>query len=336
MPEAAHGEPAVVEVRGLVIEFNSRGGKVRALDGVDFSAWPGECIGLIGESGSGKSTLAMALGGVNRGRIATRQGSVRSFGRDVFALQGAEQNRFLSQQVGFVFQDPIGSLDPTRRIGRQFFAPDGQPLPRRRLEELLAAVGLPETDRILASYPHEVSGGMAQRICIALAIAPGPQLLVADEPTAALDAAVRRQVLDLLTALNRTSGATLILVSHDLPSVRRTTDRVCVMYAGRIIESGPTREVLESPRHPYTAALLQSIPGAEGRAGRIVSIPGHPPAVHGRMECCAFTPRCRFALPVCAAARPESVTNGARAACCFLPPRRLDATKAAGDAHAAV
>lgn len=263
----------IIEVRGLVIEYKSQPVAVRALDGVDFTAYPNETVGIVGESGSGKSTLAMALGGINRSGIRPSQGSVQTFGHDVFALQGAYRRRFLSEDIGFVFQNPIGSLDPTRRIGNQFFSSTGRPLDRGRTEELLTSVGLRDTDRILASYPHEVSGGMAQRVCIAIAISVNPLLLIADEPTAALDASVKTQILNLLMETRQRTRSTLVLVSHDLHSVRKYCDRVYVMYGGRVIETGPTREVFDRPRQPYTAALLRSIPGTEGPGGRIEPIP---------------------------------------------------------------
>ncbi len=308
----------IVDVRELVMEFATRGAPVRALDNVDFSAWPDECVGLVGESGSGKSTLAMALGGLSRAGITPKQGGVTTFGRDVFHLEGADRRRLLSEDVGFVFQNPIGSLDPTRRIGKQFFSSDSRPLRRESKERLLRSVGLDDTDRVLASYPHELSGGMAQRVGIAIAIAPSPLLLIADEPTAALDASVRTQILDLLTKLRKRSRATLILVSHDLRAVRAYCDRICVMYGGRIIESGPTREVLDAPRHPYTAALLRAIPGPEGRDGRIEAIPGSPPAIHARPEFCTFAPRCPSVMDVCTESRPESVTSAKRSRVCWL------------------
>jgi oligopeptide/dipeptide ABC transporter ATP-binding protein len=326
----------IIEVRELVVEYKSQALPVRALDGVNFSANANEAVGLVGESGSGKSTLAMALGGVSRSGVRPSQGSIRTFGRDVFALRGEDRRRFLSEDIGFVFQNPIGSLDPTRRIGHQFFSPGGQPLNRKRTEELLSSVGLHDTDRILASYPHEVSGGMAQRVCIAMAISANPLLLIADEPTAALDASVKTQILDLLTELRARTSSTLILVSHDLHAIRKYCDRVCVMYGGRIVESGPTQDVFDMPRHPYTAALLRSIPGSEGPGGRIEPIPGSPPSLHGQASSCTFAPRCAFQMSICTENRPLVSVEENRTKCCWLPGNQIgiESNQAARCSHA--
>jgi oligopeptide/dipeptide ABC transporter ATP-binding protein len=309
----------VIEISELVIEFATRGLPVRALDCVDFKAWRDECVGIVGESGSGKSTLAMAIGGLNRAGVKPLQGRVSMAGRDVFSIDGVERRRFLSEDIGFVFQNPIGSLDPTRRIFKQFFSQAGRLLERERIEGLLQSVGLHDTDRILSSYPHELSGGMAQRVCIAMAISANPSLLIADEPTAALDASTRLQVLDVLTTLRAQTRATMVLVSHDLHVIRRYCDRICVMYAGRIVESGPTGAVLDNPQHPYTAALLRSTPGPEGKAGRLISIPGSPPTLHGKAEYCAFEPRCTSAMQRCTNQRPETVLLEGRSTSCWLP-----------------
>ncbi|HEU4683199.1 MAG TPA: ABC transporter ATP-binding protein [Nitrospira sp.] len=313
----------IIEVRDLVVEYKSHPLPVRALDAVDFTASADETVGFVGESGSGKSTLAMALGGVSRSGVRPSRGSVQTFGRDVFALRGQDRRRFLSEDIGFVFQNPIGSLDPTRRIGHQFFTPDGQPLNEKRVEELLSSVGLEDTGRIMASFPHEVSGGMAQRVCIAMAISVNPPLLIADEPTAALDASVKTQILDLLTELRARARSTLILVSHDLHSVRKYCDRVCVMYGGRIVEAGPSRDVFDCPRHPYTAALLRSIPGFEGPGGRIEPIPGYPPSLNGQASNCTFAPRCALQIPVCRENRPPVSVEGDRTKCCWLPGNEI-------------
>jgi len=326
----------IIEVRDLVVEFKSQPLPVRALDGVNFSANANEAVGLVGESGSGKSTLAMALGGVSRSGVRPLHGSIRTFGRDVFALSGEDRRRLLSKDIGFVFQNPIGSLDPTRRVGHQFFSSGGQPLSRQRIQELLSSVGLQDTDRVLASYPHEVSGGMAQRVCIAMAISVNPLLLIADEPTAALDASVKTQILDLLTELRARTRSTLILVSHDLHAIRKYCDRVCVMYGGRIVESGPTNDVFDMPRHPYTAALLRSIPGSEGPGGRIEPIPGSPPSLHGQASSCTFAPRCALQMPICRENSPPVSGDGNRTKRCWLPGNEIgiESKQAARGYHA--
>ncbi len=267
----------IVEASNLVVEFPASEGMFRALDGVDFEARPEECVGLIGESGSGKSTLALAVGGINRAGRKPSGGSIRTFGKDVFSLEGENRRRFLSREIGFIFQNPVTSLDPTRKIGSQFYSAAG-PMPPEDIADLLKSVGIHDASRILSAFPREMSGGMAQRICIAMAIASRPKLLVADEPTSALDAAVRMRILDLLAETRKRTQATLILVSHDLRAVRQCCDRIYVMRAGKIVEVGPTEAVIEDPQHEYTKDLMRAgqVAGKLIRSSRSADEPAPP------------------------------------------------------------
>jgi peptide/nickel transport system ATP-binding protein len=294
----------LASVRGLSVGFRSGGTQVLALDEISLELARGERIGLVGESGSGKSTLALALAGFIKGNGRRLAGQVRVAGHDVFDSDAEALRRLRATLFGFVFQNPIGTLDPTRKIARQFFDAEGAPIAPARITALLQEVGMPDVPRVLASYPHELSGGMAQRVAIAMAIEHAPVLMVADEPTSALDASIRIQILDLLLANSRRQHSALLLVSHDLAAVRRFCERVVVMYSGRIVEQGPTEAVFRQPLHPYTAALMAAMPGREGLGGQLQSIPGHPPMMHSRAEACTFVPRCPLANHECRARRP--------------------------------
>jgi oligopeptide/dipeptide ABC transporter ATP-binding protein len=295
--------------RGLL---QRRRGTVRALDGVDLEVGRGECVALVGESGSGKTTL---------GRCALRlveptAGTVRFDGEDLLALSGGALRR-RRRRFQMVFQDPWGSLDPRQRVAsivEEPLAIHADPQDRRdragraaRAAELLAAVGL--APELLGRFPHELSGGQRQRVGIARALAPAPDLLVADEPVSSLDVAVRAQVLDLLARLRERLGLAMLLIAHDLAAVEQLADRVAVMYLGRVVELAAARELLARPLHPYTVSLLSAVPVADPhrrhqRQGRLV-LPGEPPSPLAPPSGCPFHPRCPSARPRCAAERPE-------------------------------
>jgi len=303
---------AVLEVTGLTVDFQAAGGWYRALDGATLRLGPGETVGLVGESGSGKSTLALAAGGLLPPN-ARMEGDVRVGGVSVIGGITDELRSVRQRYLGFVFQSPAAALDPTRTVEtllRDVDADEGQ------IAALLQQVALPPARRILKSYPHELSGGMAQRVAIAIAIARRPRLVIADEPTASLDSSVRQQILALLFGLRAKIGASVLFLSHDIGSVGRFCDRVAVMYAGRIVEDGPARAVLRHPTHPYTAALLATAPGTEQATGRLEPIPGVPPLLRGRSEACAFAPRCRFATEICTSVRPQPRALGAQSVVC--------------------
>ncbi|WP_067179529.1 ABC transporter ATP-binding protein [Microtetraspora niveoalba] len=261
----------LVHVRGLSAEYRSRLGTIAALRDVDLSLEPGDLLGVVGESGSGKSTLSAALGRMSPGSCRVTSGTVEIGGVDVAGLDGPALRALRRDVLGFIPQDPIGSLDPTLRIGRQLrlaLRPLRRPYDHTALVALLDGVQIREPERVLRLYPHEISGGMAQRVAIALAMAREPRVLVADEPTAALDAQVREDVLDLMVRLIASSGAALLWVSHDLRAVRRWCTRVMVMRAGEVVEAGPTEDVFGRPEHPYTRRLLDALamtPAADER-----------------------------------------------------------------------
>ncbi|SDQ18376.1 ABC transporter ATP-binding protein [Leucobacter chromiiresistens] len=266
----AHESAPSVSVSGLSAEYRTRLGVTRALDDVSLDIAPGELVAVVGESGSGKTTISQAIGRMLPRSCRITAGEVRVLGRDLASLAPDEVRRVRRESLGFIPQDPIASLNPTMRIRRQLelaLAPLGRPTDAGSLVELLRSVRILEPERVLRLFPHEVSGGMAQRIAIALTIAREPSILIADEPTASLDAQVRDEILELIVAFVRRSGASLIWISHDLGAVRRWCDRVVVMHRGAIVESGPTARVLDAPEAEYTRTLVAAIP-ARSRASR--------------------------------------------------------------------
>lgn len=293
-------------VHDLVIEYRSAAARVRALDGAQLEVAPGEVLAVVGESGSGKSTLGLAMGRLLGTRAHRLSGEIRIGGRSVYDLSESELRRLRAEMISYVFQDPIGTLDPTRRIGLQVKAALGAAAGARQVEAALSEVGLADPARVSRSYPHELSGGMAQRVSICMAIAGRPMLVVADEPTAALDASIKVQILDLIVARCRERGTALLLLSHDLLAVRARSDRVAVMYGGRAIETGPAADVFSRPSHPYTAALLRSAVGYEPAGTRVNPIPGVPPSLTGASKACAFAPRCVWAEQICSDVRPQA------------------------------
>ena len=294
---------SLLALNDLAVEYVGSAGRVRSLDGVCLAVESGEIVALLGESGSGKSTLAAAVGHFPIPGMHRVSGSVRIEGREIAELTPPQLRRLRRSTLGFIFQNPVAALDPTIKIGRQVALAAG--VDAHAAARALDGFGFADIDRLLRSYPHEVSGGMAQRVTIAMLIERRPRLIVADEPTAALDAPVRAKVLEFLVAGCRRLGAALMLVTHDLQSARTFADRAFVMYAGRIVESGDVDDVLDRPKHPYTSALLHAAVGRERRGERVVPIPGLPPHPIERQELCAFAPRCVHALDLCRAQRPE-------------------------------
>ena len=260
---SAPGSSATVRIEGLTAEYRTRLGVTRALDGVDLTVEPGELLAIVGESGSGKSTISQAIGRMLPRVCHITEGSVRVLDQDLATLAPDDIRTLRRDSLGFIPQDPIASLNPTMRIQRQLelaLRPLGRATDRASLESLLESVKILEPARVLRLYPHEVSGGMAQRIAIALTMAREPQILIADEPTASLDAQVRDEILSLIVGLVRNSGASLIWISHDLGAVRKWCDRVVVMHQGRIVEEGPTEQVLDHPEADYTRTLVAAMP----------------------------------------------------------------------------
>jgi oligopeptide/dipeptide ABC transporter ATP-binding protein len=321
-----------LDVVDLVIEFATASGPVRALDGAQLAVADGETVGIVGESGSGKSTLGLTVGRLLP-RSATRcHGDVRLDGVSVFERDDADLRALRRRRLAFVFQNPMSALDPTRRIGRllEDVRDEGAGEPRPDVEEELRRVGLDDTARVLGAYPHMLSGGMAQRVAIAMAFARQPGLVVADEPTASIDAAIRERILDLIVDLSRQARATLLLLTHDLRSVARRCRRVAVMYGGRVVESGATEAVFARPVHPYTQALMRSAIGTEGVGGIAVPIRGLPPTLMAASDGCVFAPRCEWATRDCVVTRPAVTSVEGRDVLCL----RADETVGAGAAAA--
>ncbi len=314
----------LLEVDHLTTIFDLPSGPAPAVDGVSFVVRPGETLGLVGESGSGKSVTALSILRLvlPPGRIAG--GAVRFRGRDLLALSERELQAVRGAGIGFVFQEPAAALNPVLTIGSQIVETievhgrvRGRDA-RAQAVALLRAVRMPDPERRFHEYPHQLSGGLRQRAVIALALAASPALLIADEPTTALDVTVQAEILELLASLKADYGLALLLITHDFGVIAGTADRVAVMYAGRLVEEGPVRDVLRDPRHPYTRALLDAIPS--GRPGTpLRAIPGSVPAL-GRLPAgCAFAPRCPARLEVCKTRPPGPTTLGPdRRVRCFL------------------
>ena len=317
-PSHASAPPRLVHVEQLSVGFNLRDHEVLALDDIAFSIAPGERVGIVGESGSGKSTLAMAIAGHIKGSGTRKSGQVQVDGVDMFESPAEKIRMMRLHRFGFIFQNPIGTLDPTRKVRNQFFGTDGSTLDSDTIAKLLHMVGLKNVPQVMAAFPHELSGGMAQRVAIAMAIEHKPALLVADEPTSALDASIRTQILELILAFSQAQKSALLLVSHDLGAVQRYCQRVAVMYAGRIVETGTTEAVFAAPRHPYTKALLEAIPGRKHAGELIRTIGGNTPIVSAPARACTFAPRCPKAVDACRQTRPELEQMKGHAAACLL------------------
>ena len=296
----------LLDIQDLTVTFGGEGGRASAVNGISYSAEEGEIIGVVGESGSGKSVHALALMGlVPRGVGRIDSGSILFRGRDLVTLSRSELRHVRGREIAMVFQDPISSLNPVYSIGFQITEVLKRHLGlsgsacERRVIELLELVGIPGPRERLASYPHELSGGMRQRVMIAMAIACNPSLLIADEPTTALDVTIQAQIVDLVKRLQQELKLTVIWISHDLGVVAGIAQTVNVMYAGRIVERGPVRSIYKNPRHPYTKGLLASLPRLDRQERRLASIPGRPPVLAEITVSCPFAPRCAIADQKC-------------------------------------
>jgi peptide/nickel transport system ATP-binding protein len=323
-------ETPLLSVKDLVVEFPTRRGVVlRAVDGVSFDLQQGEVLGLVGESGAGKSITGAAVIGLLEppGRIAG--GEVRLNGERIDQLDRAAMRRVRGRRIGMVFQDPLTSLNPLYTVGQQLTETIRTHLPlspaqaRQRAVDLLIEVGIPAAERRIDSYPHEFSGGMRQRVIIALALAAEPELVIADEPTTALDVSVQAQVIGVLKRLCRDKNMAIILITHDMGVIAELAHRVAVMYAGRIVEIGPVRDVVKTPLHPYTRGLMGSIPDPAGEADRLTQIPGAMPRLNAIPAGCAFNPRCTAAFDRCYSERPIARVVGLSKVACWLHDEQL-------------
>ena len=318
---------ALLDVRDLHTQFRTSEGTIRAVDGVTWDVRPGETVALVGESGCGKSVSAlsvMRLVSAPAGRITA--GRILFKGRDLLALSEEEMRRVRGKDIAMIFQEPMTSLNPVLSVGRQLTEPLEIHLgmapaeARRRAAELLSLVGIADPERRLSQYPHQFSGGMRQRMMIAMALACDPPLILADEPTTALDVTIQAQILELMKSVSRRLGVAMLMITHNLGVVARYADRVNVMYAGKIVEQGTAREIYANPRHPYTRGLLRSVPRLdEPRRARLEPIQGQPPDL-GRLPVgCAFAPRCAHAFDRCRAEAPTLIPAGpAHLASCWL------------------
>ena len=315
----------VLSVRNLRVEFASRRGALRAIDGVSFDIAKGEVLGVVGESGAGKSVTGLAAIGLidPPGRIAG--GEILLSGLRIDNLPPEQMRRIRGKRIAMIFQDTLTSLNPLYRIGDQLVETIRTHLnmnetqARKRAVDLLAEVGIPAPDKRVDAYPHEFSGGMRQRVVIALAIAAEPELIIADEPTTALDVSVQAQIIALIKRLGRDHGTAVMLVTHDMGVIAETSDRVAVMYSGRIAEIGPVRDVVQNPLHPYAKGLMGAIPTLTGDASqRLVQISGSMPRLSAIPQGCAFNPRCSFAFDRCRIERPEPIAVGAQQVACHL------------------
>jgi peptide/nickel transport system ATP-binding protein len=321
---ATNGATNVLEVKNLSVEFTTRHGTLKALNEVSFSIAAGEVVGVVGESGAGKSLTGAAIIGLLEppGRISG--GEILLAGRRIDQLPDDQMRKIRGREIGAIFQDPLTSLNPLYTVGHQLTETIVTHLPltwsqgRNRAIELLEATGIPAARERIDHYPHQFSGGMRQRVVIALALAAEPKLIVADEPTTALDVSIQAQIIELLKKLCREQGAAVMLITHDMGVIAETADRVVVMYAGRIAEVGKVRDVIHSPQHPYTVGLMGSIPSVHQHVERLVQIDGTMPRLNAIPQGCAFNPRCVKVMDRCKLERPELQTRGSSQVACWL------------------
>ena len=315
---------SLLQVKNLVVEFPGRHGTLRALDDISFAIAPGEILGIVGESGAGKSLTSAAIIGLleSPGRISG--GEILLEGERIDNLNEAQMRRIRGKRIGAIFQDPLTSLNPLYTVGRQLIETIQTHLPvnaqeaRRRAIALLQETGIAAAEQRMEHYPHQFSGGMRQRVVIALALAGEPKLIVADEPTTALDVSIQAQIITLLKSVCKKHGAAVMLITHDMGVIAETCDRVAVMYAGRIAEIGPVHDVINYPSHPYTEGLMAAIPDIAVDRERLNQIDGAMPRLNAIPTGCAFNPRCPKVFDRCRQNRPDLMTAQATQAACWL------------------
>jgi len=322
----------LLEVRDLRVGFDSEDGLVQAVGGISYTVQAGRTLGIVGESGSGKSVSSMTLMGLTRSSSATIEGEVLFEGRDLMKTTTEDLRKVRGNEIAMIFQDPLSSLHPFYRIGDQIIEAVRahndvtKKQAKARAVEMLGLVGIPDPGRRVDSYPHEFSGGMRQRVMIAMALANDPKLLIADEPTTALDVTVQKQILELMDRLQRELGTAIVIITHDLGVVAETADDIAVMYAGRIVERAPVHELFSHPRHPYTWGLLRSIPRLDmPRDVELVPVDGRPPSLIGLQDDCSFRARCPYAAGCCRPGMPDLLeADGAPGhdVRCTMPPER--------------
>jgi dipeptide transport system ATP-binding protein len=316
---------ALLEIENLSVEFPSKTAVMHAVDGVSLTLEAGEVLGIVGESGSGKSVTMMALMGLVSfpGRVSADK--LRFDGHDLLKLSGTERNKLIGKDVAMIFQDPTTSLNPCFTVGFQIaetlklhMGLDSKAA-RKRSIELLEQVGIPAPESRLDVFPHQMSGGMNQRVMIAMAISCNPKLLIADEPTTALDVTIQAQILDLLRQLQKDLNMALVLITHNMGVVSEMAQRVAVMYAGQIMETRSAHDIFDTPAHPYTEALLAAMPERSDGSSRLATIPGMVPGLYDRPTGCLFAPRCRYANDLCRAKRPQLLAEPSSMVRCHMP-----------------
>ncbi|WP_119680113.1 ABC transporter ATP-binding protein [Indioceanicola profundi] len=313
---------SLLDIRNLTVTFATRAGPFRAVDGIDLPVEEGEVVGIVGESGSGKSVTSLAVMDLLADNADIAADRMAFAGRDLRELTGRQRRALNGKDMAMVFQEPMSSLNPCFTVGFQLAETlkaheglSGKAL-KRRCIELLEQVGIPAPESRLSAFPHQLSGGMSQRVMIAIAVACNPRLLIADEPTTALDVTIQKQILDLLRDLQRDRGMGLVLITHDMGVVAEMADRVVVMYAGQVAETRRADDLFAAPRHPYTRALLDALPERALGKRRLPTIPGVVPGVFDRPQGCLFNPRCAFAIDACRAGRPPLLDDaGGRVRC---------------------
>lgn len=321
----------VLSVKNLTVQFSTRRGTLTAIDDVSFDIRAGEVLGVVGESGAGKSMTSAAVIGLIEppGRITA--GEISLAGKRIDNLPDRELRKIRGKRIGVIFQDPLTSLNPLYRISDQIIETIQTHLPvsrseaRKRAVGLLDDVGIPAARRRVDDYPHQFSGGMRQRVVIALALCAEPELVIADEPTTALDVSVQAQIIEVMKKLCAERGTAIMLITHDMGVIAEAANRVAVMYAGRIAEIGSTREVLLNAKHPYTKGLMGSIPTLSGERDRLIQISGSMPRLSAIPKGCAFSPRCNQAFDRCFVERPEATSEGGRSIACWLNQREKGA-----------
>jgi len=324
----------LVQIEDLTIAYQMGQAAIYAVDQVTLNIEQGETIGIVGESGSGKSTLGMAIGKLLAQNAVVEEGKITIGSDRVEDCSDEELRRIRRDRLGFVFQNPMTALDPTMRIDKQVSLAFARKSTLGERLNLLKRSGLDNAEQVAKSYPHELSGGMAQRVVIALSIARNPELIIADEPTASLDASIQDKILDLMIQLRDEAGASMVLLSHDLGMVAKRCDRVAVMYGGRIVEIGNSKSVFENPKHPYTRALIKAAAGNEKPGERLKPIGGVPPILRASSTHCAFAERCGFAKDICVSKRPEAHAEGDAMVTCHFETKQLTPNEIADEVRA--
>ena len=323
--------PALLQVRNLRVQFDTRRALLTAIDDVSFDIAQGEVLVVVGEAGAGKSLAGAAIIGLLEPPGRVTSGQILLNGRRIDNLSANEMRKIRGREIGAIFQDPLTSLNPLYSVGRQLTETIETHLAltpaqaRSRAIDLLKATGIPGAEHRIDHYPHQFSGGMRQRVVIALALAAEPKLIIADEPTTALDVSIQAQIISLIKSLCREHGTAVMLITHDMGVIAETADRVAVLYAGRVVELGPVAQVIHQPQHPYTRGLMGSIPTLDGERERLEQIDGSMPRLNAIPSGCAYHPRCPRAVAVCQEQRPNLLPAGAVEAACWLHEPKLAA-----------